>query len=409
MYTSPNFRASGVPVASAGGRPSLIARVCAILASITLALGLVPAAVAEEQTWGIWVAGTQVTAANKDDVLKNNTVRFDPDSATLYLNSARLLNAQDIEDENGRIPEGKWDQVPTISITEKNLTLHITGNNRILNKPTSPGSGILSHKAGPDSTLTFTGDGSITFFRLPRGKPYEYFHVPVYKGVYTEGQTKFAGPNVLIEDSGLSSPRGITVEAGDVVAHYPSGYRSATGVSVWDGDLRISGGSLTGIAGSKSNSGYSGDSYAGVSAVPDRIFITGGKLIAISTEIAFRPTVTFPETYKVLVNEKNTAEGAKPWDRTTPLGDKGSPYKFVQVELADSPQPPDAPTTEPATSAPTSIATETSTTSQNPTPTETSTPQAPGPGDGLVGFLRSLTSKIIEFPLLKNLLSFLWK
>ncbi|WP_047261050.1 hypothetical protein [Corynebacterium mustelae] len=387
----------------------MIARVCAIIASIALALGLVPAAVAEEQTWGIWVAGTQVTAANKDDVFRNNTVRFDPDSATLYLNSARLLNAQDIEDENGRIPEGKWDQVPTISITEKNLTLHITGDNRILNKPTSPGSGILFHKAGPDSTLTFTGDGSITFSRLPREKPYEYFHVPVYRGVETEGQTKFAGPNVLIEDSGLSSPRGITVAAGDVVAHYPSGYRSATGVSVWDGDLRISGGSLTGIAGSKSNSGYSGDSYAGVSAVPDRIFITGGKLIAISTEIAFRPTVTFPETYKVLVNEKNTAEGAKPWDRTTPLGDKGSPYKFVQIELADSPQPP----AEPTTSAPSTTATESPTTqpteSANPTPTTTSTPKESDPNSDLVGFLRSLLSKVLEFPLLKSLLSFLWK
>ena len=45
-----------------------------------------------ETAYDLWISGQQVTSENKDDVMGDGTVSFDPDTFTLYLNNASLTS-----------------------------------------------------------------------------------------------------------------------------------------------------------------------------------------------------------------------------------------------------------------------------------------------------------------------------
>lgn len=99
----------------------------------------------ESETYDLWVAGTQVTKSNQNDVLEDGgSVKFDPTTNTLTLNNAHLTLSGDAE-------EGIYCCIQS----ELADMLTITGTATLSNAD-----GIIT--AGPltlkDATLTFTGN-----------------------------------------------------------------------------------------------------------------------------------------------------------------------------------------------------------------------------------------------------------
>ena len=98
----------------------------------------------ESETYDLWVAGTQVTETNQNDVLGNGTVSYDPAAHTLTLKQADLTLSGDAE-------EGIYCCIQS----ELADMLTITGTATL-----SDADGILTE--GPltlkDATLTFTGN-----------------------------------------------------------------------------------------------------------------------------------------------------------------------------------------------------------------------------------------------------------
>lgn len=96
----------------------------------------------ESETYKLWVAGTQVTKSNQNDVLDDGTVSYDPNTHTLTLNNAYLT------------PDGDANVNGCID-SELAEELTITGTATLSNAD-----GIIT--AGPltlkDATLTFTGN-----------------------------------------------------------------------------------------------------------------------------------------------------------------------------------------------------------------------------------------------------------
>lgn len=105
----------------------------------------------ESETYDLWVAGTQVTKSNQNDVLEDGgSVKFDPTTNTLTLNNAHLTLGEDAE-------EGISSCIDS-DLTDDMLT--ITGTATLSNAD-----GIIT--AGPltldNATLTLTGniDGDV--------------------------------------------------------------------------------------------------------------------------------------------------------------------------------------------------------------------------------------------------------
>lgn len=103
----------------------------------------------ESETYDLWVAGTQVTETNQNDVLSNGTVSYDPAAHTLTLKQADLTLGEDAEGD-----------VSSCIDSQLAEELTITGTATLSNAD-----GIIT--AGPltlkDATLTFTGniDGDV--------------------------------------------------------------------------------------------------------------------------------------------------------------------------------------------------------------------------------------------------------
>ena len=99
----------------------------------------------ESDTYDLWVAGTQVTKTNQNDVLGDGTVSYDPDTHTLTLNNAHLTLGEDAE-------EGISSCIDS-DLTDDMLTL--TGTASL-----SDADGIMT--VGPltldNATLTLTGE-----------------------------------------------------------------------------------------------------------------------------------------------------------------------------------------------------------------------------------------------------------
>ena len=99
----------------------------------------------ESENYDLWVAGTQVTKTNQNDVLGNGKVSYDPNTRTLTLNNAHLTLSGDAE-------EGISSCIDS-DLTDDMLT--ITGTATL-----SDADGIMT--AGPltldNATLTLTGE-----------------------------------------------------------------------------------------------------------------------------------------------------------------------------------------------------------------------------------------------------------
>jgi hypothetical protein len=91
----------------------------------------------------IWVAGTQVTSLNLDDVLGDGKISYDEDSYTLTLNGANITSSE----AHG---------IETM-MSEVNMKIKLLGQNHI----TTSKNGVRIYKAFYDGPLTFLGGGSL--------------------------------------------------------------------------------------------------------------------------------------------------------------------------------------------------------------------------------------------------------
>ncbi|MDO4761316.1 MAG: hypothetical protein Q4A31_05310 [Corynebacterium sp.] len=408
----------------------------ALIAALALITLIVPRiAFAQENTYPLWVGGIQVSDANKNDVLGDGTVRYDSDTSTMHLNNANILNDQN--------PSEPGDHTRSaVHTTVKKLTVNATGSNTITVIPTHPSSEVFTQKSGEDSTLTFTGNGTIAMEMKSPAKPYPYFNIPSY-GVYeAEGHTIFAGPDMSFHVAGgttssaLESRSGITVKQGAIHAHADGGYRGIITVHT-NGDLRIDGGSLTALTGDISHkSTRVGGDYKSISVKPDKLFVLKGVLIAKTQDILFSEHVQIRERQRVFVNTSHLEEGAQPWDRVTILGGTHSPYRYVRIEGVNNITPPStttptaqpsstspapaptsteplpptsaAPTTETSSTAPpTTSVTPPATTEPAPSTTATpsTTPAPPTPLEQIRALLRALLAALKNLPLISLLLN----
>ena len=105
-------------------------RILGILLSLALMIGMMPVlglsqtAYADDVTnYDLWVGGTQVTSANKDDVFNDQKVSYTPATDT----SAAILKLNDYNNEGA-----VGDKYAGI-YAEGNLIIETTGNNTISN------------------------------------------------------------------------------------------------------------------------------------------------------------------------------------------------------------------------------------------------------------------------------------
>ncbi|MDO5098941.1 MAG: hypothetical protein Q4D85_09285 [Corynebacterium sp.] len=402
MYTAhaTTFRRQALPQSRAA-----IAAVFAMLTVIALAVStiFVPAT-AQISAFDIWVGARRVDTSNMHDVTGDGTVRFNPNTATLELNDATITDHR----EEGLDIAGIWATIP-------NLTINVQGKNTITTTPAHHFAKGILHLPPPNagSTLKFTGTGTldITVTESTAGTPQQYLGG---SGIDAYGSIVFAGPDVNVTNkyqhvytgTGIHAVEGLTVESGDITGYTYFGPRHAAGVEVETGTLKMSGGTLTAIAGylEKPPSSYPG-ALAGVRVNPGNLVIEQGQLTAIGTKLAFSENITPPANFPIWVNEATSADGAHDWDKATPLGAIGSPYKFVQIGSHGA-----APTTTPTTSmtpttAPTSTPTATTT---PPTTSPTPPPQSGSGSSALFDFLRTIIARLLQFPLLKALFGFLF-
>ncbi len=109
----------------------------------------------QAETYGLWVGGTQVTSDNKDDILGDNKVSFDPDTQTLTLNGADITTAYDLEGSKVGIFATGYENPADHPL--KKLNLKLEGDNTIAPALTGSGYGIYS-----DLQVTVSGSGSLT-------------------------------------------------------------------------------------------------------------------------------------------------------------------------------------------------------------------------------------------------------
>lgn len=158
--------------------------------------------------YNIWVGGTQVTSANADDVLGDDTVSYNNATKTLTLNNADISKAK---------TDSFWSDTFSIHMEESRpLKLNLIGENTI-DGVDSEGStyGIYCNNA-----LTIEGEGSLT---VRPGRAYitdgdgnnDSSGIFAYRGLTINNTTL----NMKGEQYGLYSYEGITINGGNVTAY----------------------------------------------------------------------------------------------------------------------------------------------------------------------------------------------
>ncbi len=133
----------------------------------------------------IVVNNVEITEANKDNVLGNNTVSFDSETQTLTLDGAKLTT-----------PSTSNDALIDI-VTANTVTINLVGENTM-----SGGDGI--YVGGTGGHLTITGSGSLTF---------DGQNNPSYAGIYlaTNGVGNFSMDSGTLTINNASSWNGVFV------------------------------------------------------------------------------------------------------------------------------------------------------------------------------------------------------
>lgn len=124
--------------------------------TLMMVLSLLPSsAFAEEKYYPVWVGDVQVSEKNKNDVLGDKTVKFDPATSTLTLNNAKITAPKE---ENDIDTTGIW--------SSQSINLVLKGQNSIICTPAkgegwSTGISMIDYKKDEAKNLVISGDGSL--------------------------------------------------------------------------------------------------------------------------------------------------------------------------------------------------------------------------------------------------------
>ena len=239
-------------------------RIIAIILSLMMVIVVFPlSAFAEGKAYQIWVGGTRVTDANKNDVLGDGgKVRFNPENQTLTLNNATITGAKaqyNINEESSNFGIEAF----------TDLKLELVGNNCITAREGFWSAAIFVRKP-----LTIFGDGSL-------------------KAIGGKGSDGSVG---IWVDSALTIDSGIVEAQGTEAGGYSSGMLAGRDA---EDSITINGGTITATGGTSPGSG-------GIS-LASSIKINGGTITAIGgTSINGGNTGIY--SYGIIVNGKNRVE-----------------------------------------------------------------------------------------------------
>lgn len=118
----------------------------------------------ESETYDLWVAGTQVTETNQNDVLSNGTVSYDPAAHTLTLKQADLTLGEDAEGDVSSCIDSQLAEELTITgtATLSNADGIITAGPLTLDNATLTLTGNIDDDIGDDAIRAGRSDEDIT-------------------------------------------------------------------------------------------------------------------------------------------------------------------------------------------------------------------------------------------------------
>ena len=136
-------------------------RFLSLAMALVFCLSLMPisAAAYSEESYELWIAGTQVTSANADDVLGDGKVSYDATSNTLSLNGASITNA------GADLAVTAYNNRGVVYAGSEHLTVTLTGDNTITATNVTDGydvDGFYSSISG--TKVTFDGTGSLAIY-----------------------------------------------------------------------------------------------------------------------------------------------------------------------------------------------------------------------------------------------------
>ena len=166
-------------------------------------------------TYPLWVGGTQVTDRNRSD-LETNHWSYSAETHTLTLKNFN---------ENARGHQFSTSAAAAVYYNgQDDLTISLIGTNRIIMPPDCPNDcGIVS--ANDDSTVTFTGTGSLTIARAGDGYRYYYDAPIVCSGSVAFNSGSFNVGDTNHPNYGVNSPS-VTIGTG-VSSFDAKGYSGA--------------------------------------------------------------------------------------------------------------------------------------------------------------------------------------
>ena len=244
-------------------------RLIALLLSILLVLGMLPvSAMKPPDKFNIWVSGTQITVANKDDVLGDGgSVRFEPDTestmSTLTLTNAHIAGAEVYESP----PGGNYG----IYCHDVSFNLVLVGDSTVAGKDAA---GVSAGIYNNNGYILVSGDGTLTA---------------------CGGTSKSSG--------GVYSTN-LAIFSGTVNAYGGKGSNESAGIA--GSTLNMVGGALTAAGGEATDS-------LGVSC--SSISVQGGTIEAMGQMMALDVKPDFKNTDSTVeVNDDASAAGAAEWD-----------------------------------------------------------------------------------------------
>ncbi len=195
-------------------------RLVAMLLSLILVIGMMPTTAFAATDYELWVAGTQVTSENADNILGNGMVSYDAELNILMLNGANLTSGTH-SGNNITAAIFADDSIGT-------LTVHVTGENNIdVTQFGTIAAGIYVY-----NDIIFEGDGSLSVSALSLGSEGNavYSHtgnVTINSGTYSftgDGTTSsygiFANSNsgtVYVNGGTLTVSAGATGQNGTAI------------------------------------------------------------------------------------------------------------------------------------------------------------------------------------------------
>jgi|GEM_PF-7028447 len=232
--------------------------------------------------YDLWVGGTQVTSHNAANVFGDGKVSYNSETNTLTLDGYTYEGAGHTWEEAG------WDGTPI----HYGAAIYYGGNDtlelvQVNNNSITHTGGTTEYSSGiyaDNGSITISGSGSLT---ATGGETNNGFsigivakHIIVWSGTVTAVGNKSSGGSC----SGIETMEGIWVYDGTVTAtggSAPDG--TSYGVRCDQGEVNVSGGSLTAIGGITNDC----DNYGNYGIYAGTIKISGGTVEAIGGEAKF--------------------------------------------------------------------------------------------------------------------------